>query len=109
MNLVKSLCRISIYLLLFVICIPNPRINKYKESEAIQLCPTLCDSVDWGLPGSLSMGFSRQGYWSELQFPSSGDLPNPGREPMSPELQADSLPSDPPGKLTKNKHKIPKN
>ena len=46
---------------------------------------------------------------SELQLPSSGDLPNPRREPMSPELQADSLPSDPPGKLTKNKHKTPKN
>ena len=39
----------------------------------------------------LSMGFSRQGYWSELPFPSPGDLPNPGIEPRSPALQADSL------------------
>ena len=38
----------------------------------------------------LSMGFSRQGYWSELPFPSPGDLPNPGIEPGSPALQADS-------------------
>ena len=36
-------------------------------------------------------GFSRQEYWSGLPFPSQGDLPNPGIEPMSPELQADSL------------------
>ena len=32
----------------------------------------------------LSMGFSRQEYWSELPFPTSGDLPNPGIEPKSP-------------------------
>ena len=38
----------------------------------------------------LSMGFPRQGYWSGLLFPSPGDLPNPGTEPMSPSLQADS-------------------
>ena len=39
----------------------------------------------------LSMRFSRQGYWSGLPFPSPGDLPNPGIEPRSPALQADSL------------------
>ena len=38
-------------------------------------------------------------YWSELPFPSPGDLPNPGIEPRSPTLQADALPSEPPGKL----------
>ena len=37
------------------------------------------------------MGFSRQEYWSGLPFPSPGDLPNPGIEPKSPPLQADSL------------------
>ena len=40
----------------------------------------------------LSMGFSRQEYWSGLPFPSSEDLPDPGIEPGSPALQADSLP-----------------
>ena len=45
----------------------------------------------------LSMGFSRQEYWSELPFPSPGDLPNPGIEPRSA-LQADPSPSEPPGK-----------
>ena len=46
----------------------------------------------------LSMGFSRQEYWSGLPFPSPGDLPNPGIEPWSPTLQADALTSEPPGK-----------
>ena len=44
------------------------------------------------------MGFSRQEYWSGLPFPPPGDLPNPGIEPGSPTLQADSLQSEPPGK-----------
>ena len=46
----------------------------------------------------LSMGFSRQEYRSGLPFPSPGDLPNPGIEPGSPALQADTLSSEPPGK-----------
>ena len=46
----------------------------------------------------LSMGFSRQEYWSGLPFPSPGDLPNPGIEPGSPALQADALSSEPPRK-----------
>ena len=37
---------------------------------------------------SLSMKFSRQEYWSELSFPSSGDLPSPGIEPRSPSYPA---------------------
>ena len=45
-----------------------------------------------------TMGFSRQEYWSGLPFPSPGDLPDPGIEPRSPTLQADSSPSEPPGK-----------
>ena len=44
------------------------------------------------------MEFSRQEYWSGLPFPSPGDLPDPGIEPGSPALQADTLPSEPPGK-----------
>ena len=47
----------------------------------------------------LSMGFSRQEYWSGLPFPSPGDLPDPGIKPRSPELPADSLPTEPPRKL----------
>ena len=44
------------------------------------------------------MRFSWQEYWSELPFLSPGDLPKPGIEPGSPASQADSLPSEPPGK-----------
>ena len=64
-----------------------------------QSCPTLCDPH--GLqPARLlcPWGFSRQEYWRGLPFPSPGDLPNPGIEPRSPTLQADSLSSEPPGK-----------
>ena len=47
----------------------------------------------------LSMGFPRQEYWNGLPFPSPGDLPDPGIELQSPALQADSIPSEPLGKL----------
>ena len=49
----------------------------------------------------LSMGFPRKEYWSGLLCLPPGDLPNPGAEPtspVSPALQADSLPTEPPGK-----------
>ena len=49
----------------------------------------------------LSMGFSRQGYWSGLPFSSLGDLPNPGIKPRSITLQADSLLTELPGKPRK--------
>ena len=45
-----------------------------------------------------SIEFYRQEHWSGLLFPSSEDLPDPGIEPRSPKLQADALPSEPPGK-----------
>ena len=47
----------------------------------------------------LSMGFSREEYWSGLPFLSPGNLPDPGIEPRSPALQADALPSKPQGKF----------
>ena len=54
----------------------------------------------------LSMGFSRQGYWSGLPSPSPEDLPNPGMKPRSSALHADCLPSEPPGepRVTKEEH-----
>ena len=52
----------------------------------------------------LSVRFSRQEYWSGLPCPSPGDFPNPGIKPgSSPALQADSLPSELPGKPTHQK------
>ena len=55
--------------------------------------------MDCRLPGFSVHGFSRQEFWSGLPFPSPGYLPNPGIESRSPALWADTLPSEPPGKL----------
>ena len=60
-------------------------------------CPTLFVHMDYSRQVPLSMGFSRPEYWSGLPSPSPGDLPDPGIELRSPALQADSLPSEPPG------------
>ena len=69
-----------------------------KESEVAQSCLTL-----WTIAhqAPLSMGFSRQEYWSGLLFPPPGDPPKPGIEPRSPTLQADALTSAPPGNWQK--------
>ena len=68
---------------------------KVKSLSRVQLFSTPW-TVAYQTP--LSMGFSRQEYWSGLPFPSPGDLPNPGIKPGSPALQADALLSEPPGK-----------
>jgi len=68
---------------------------KVKSLSDVRLFATL-----WSVacqPSPLSMGFSREEYWSELPFSSPGDMPNTGIELRSPTLQADSLPSEPPG------------
>ena len=54
-------------------------------------CLALCHLMDCSLPAPLSMGFPKQ-EWSGLPFPPPGDLPDPGIEPESSALQADSLP-----------------
>ena len=64
-------------------------------------CSVVSDSATlWTVTGQapLSMGFSRQEYWSGLLLPSPGNLPDPGIEPGSPIWQTDSLPSEPPRK-----------
>ena len=71
-----------------MIQLPIPRVA--------QLCLTICDPWTVAQQAPLSMRFSRQEYWSGLPFPSPGNLPNPGIEPRSPTLQADSSPSEPP-------------
>ena len=79
------------------------KIGKKKEwLSCVQLF-----AISWTVDcqASLSMGFSRQEYWSRLPFPSPGDLPDPGIEPSSPALQADSLLSEPPGKHTNQKER----
>ena len=69
----------------------NPRWVKVKVTQSF---PTLCDPVDY----TQSVEISRPEYCSGQPFPSPGDLPNPGIEPRSPALQADSLPAELQGK-----------
>ena len=65
---------------------------------SVKSCPTLETPWTVACQAPPSMGFSRQEYWSGLPFPSPGDLPDPGIEPGSPALQADSLPTELRGK-----------
>ena len=84
-------------------CLPYfPRFGHESKSESIKLLSCVQLFVTpWTIvhQAPLPMEFSRQEYWSGLSSPSSGDLPNPGIEPRSPTLQADSFPSQPPRKL----------
>ena len=60
-----------------------------------QSCPTLCYPMDYSPPGSSVHGISQQEHWNQLLFPPPEDLPDPGIKPttpVSPALQADSLP-----------------
>ena len=62
--------------------------------KVAESCPTLFDSVDYTVHGLLQARILE--YWSGQPFPSPGDLSDPGIKPGSPELQADSLPAEPP-------------
>ena len=74
--------------------------EKKKKSESVS-CSVISNSL-WAMSiahqALLYRGFSRQEYWSGSPFASPGDLPNPGIEPGSPALKADSLLSEPPRK-----------
>ena len=78
----------------------NKKKVKVKSLSRVQLFATPW-TVAYQAP--LSMGFSRQEYWSGLPFLSSGDLPDPGIETRSPTLQAEALLSELPGKLIQTK------
>ena len=66
----------------------------------VRACVRACMSVSRSVArqARMSMGFSRQEYWSGQPFPSPGGLPDPGITPGSPALEVDSLLSEPPGK-----------
>ena len=70
-----------------------------KESEVAQSCPTLCDHMDCSPPGSSIHGILQARILEWVAISSPGDLPDPGIEPRSPALQADTLTSEPPGRL----------
>ena len=66
--------------------------------KVTQSCPTLWDPMDCGLPSSSVIGSLQARILGWVAIPFSRDLPHPGIKPRSPTLQADSLPSEPPGK-----------
>ena len=77
-------CRQTLY------CLRHQGSSKIKV-KFVQLCPSLCNPTDYTVQGILQ---ARILEWVAFPFP--GDLPNPGIEPGSPILQADSLPSEAP-------------
>ena len=72
---------------------PSPR-----HATSLQLCLTLCDPMDSSPPGSPVHGILQARILEWVAMPSSGDLPNPGIEPRSAALQANSLPTELPEK-----------
>ena len=71
------------------------------HARLLDLCLTLCDSMDCSLPGSSVHGIFQARILEWVSMPSPGDLPNPGIEPVFPgslALQAGYLPTEPPGK-----------
>ena len=64
-----------------------------------QLCPTLCNPMNCNLPGFSVHGIFQTGILEGVAISFSREFPNPGIEPGSPALHADSLPSEPPGTL----------
>ena len=83
-----------------------PPTSHVFEDTWLTSCCCLVDNLQptlmtpWTIAGQapLSMGFSRQEYWGGLPFPSPGDLPDPGIEPMCPALAGRLFTSEPPGK-----------
>ena len=71
----------------------SPKIQTVMRNLPANKSPCLTLATPWTVDhqAPLSMGFTRQYYWSGLSFLSPGDLPNPGMEPESPALQAGSL------------------
>ena len=100
---------------MYVMFLRNPLVMSAKLISVFS-CPR-CSNSFYDYPGKCkslscvrlfatpwtveSMEFSRPEYWSGQPFPSPGGLPNPGIEPGSPALPADSLPAEPPGKANR--------
>ena len=102
---VQLLFRVStIHYILFMYLIPIANIIVKVKSLSHVLLFVTPWTVVYNAPPS--MGFSRQEYQSGLPLPSPEDLPNPGIEPGSPTLQADALPSEPPGKSPRHKYQL---
>ena len=84
-------------------------LEREKKKESVSHSVARHSAIPWTIARKppVSMGFPRQEDCSELPFPSPRDLPDPGTEPRSPALQADSLPSKQPGKPCFTPHHTP--
>ena len=86
-----NICSVSVMTLVF-------RHSACVGAKSLQSCPTLCDPMGCSPPGFSVHGILQARILESVAISSSRDLPNPGMEPGSPTLQADSLLSEPPGK-----------
>ena len=85
-----------------------PAVKEKVKVLVTQSCPTLCNPMDCiAHQALLSLEFSRQEYRSGLPCVPPGDLPEPGIEPVSPALHANSLPSEPPGSSAGDPGSVP--
>ena len=91
--LIYTLKKITDALFLF-----TPMLLFAAAVESLSCVQLFATSRTVALQAPLSMGFPRQEGWSGLPFPSPGDLPDPGIEPMSPALAGGFLTTEPPGK-----------
>ena len=73
--------------------------KKVRKCQSLNLARLFVTPWTVACLAPLTMGFSRQGYWNGLPFPSPEDLPNPGIQPRSPALQADSSLTELPGRI----------
>ena len=78
----------------------------YAACLVTQSCPTLCNPWTIAHQATLSMGFSKQEYWSGLPFPSPGDLPRPEIKPLSPALEGRFLTTELYGKRKLRKFQL---
>ena len=79
----------------------SKRNYRKKDSEVTQSCPTLGNPVDCNPPGSSVHGILQARIMEWVAISISRDVPDPGIEPRSPSLEADTLPSEPPGSTIK--------
>ena len=81
------------------ITISNRYLHCYVHAQSLSCVRVFATTRIVAHQALLSMGFPRQEHWNGLPIPSQGDLPNPGIQPVSPALQADSLPLSHQGRL----------
>ena len=81
-----SMQEITTYVKIVRLCTIRETSSRYIEVKSLSCVQLFATPWTVAYQAPLSMGFSRQEYWSGLPFPSPGDIPNPGIEPGSPAL-----------------------